>query len=105
LPCESPKDLEKQLQEFVDTEQQKFLDDHAEKLLNQAANGELDIEVIVRDTERLYKEELLQFADRVGPSDADIFAQSFHRLVHSSSLEDILKRERTYAKVQKTNLE
>ncbi|XP_065722837.2 FERRY endosomal RAB5 effector complex subunit 3 [Drosophila suzukii] len=91
--------LEKQLQEFVDTEQQKFLDDHAEKLLNQAANGELDIEVIVRDTERLYKEELLQFADRVGPSDADIFAQSFHRLVHSSSLEDILKRERTYAKV------
>jgi len=99
LPCEFPKDLEKQLQEFVDTEQQKFLDDHAEKLLNQAANGELDIEVIVRDTERLYKEELLQFADRVGPSDADIFAQSFHRLVHSSSLEDILKRERTYAKV------
>jgi len=99
LPCESSKDLEKQLQEFVDTEQQKFLDDHAEKLLNQAANGELDIEVIVRDTERLYKEELLQFADRVGPSDADIFAQSFHRLVHSSSLEDILKRERTYAKV------
>ncbi|KAH8281129.1 hypothetical protein KR054_012110 [Drosophila jambulina] len=91
--------LEKQLQEFVDTENQRFLDDQAEKLLNQAANNELDLEAIVRNTERLYKDELLQFADRVGPSDADIFAQSFHRLVHSSSLEEILKRERTYAKV------
>lgn len=83
----------------MDAENQRFLDDHAEKLLNQAANDELDIEAIVRNTERLYKDELLQFADRVGPSDADIFAQSFHRLVHSSSLEEILKRERTYAKV------
>ncbi|EDW49139.1 GM16386 [Drosophila sechellia] len=65
--------LERELQKFVDTEQQNFLDDHAEKLLKQTANEELDIEAIVRDTERLYKEELLQFADRVGSSDEDIF--------------------------------
>ncbi|XP_034116176.1 protein C12orf4 homolog [Drosophila sulfurigaster albostrigata] len=91
--------LEKKLQAFIDIEHQKFLDDYAEKLINQAANEELDLEAIVRNTERLYKEELLQFADRVGPSDEDIFAQSFHRLVHSTSLEDILKRERGYAKV------
>ncbi|EDW81494.2 uncharacterized protein Dwil_GK12097 [Drosophila willistoni] len=91
--------LEKELQSFVDREHQLFLDDHAEKLLNQLANEEIDLEAIVRDTERWYKDELLQFADRVGPSDEDIFAQSFHRLVHSSSLEEILKRERAYAKV------
>ncbi|KAH8392902.1 hypothetical protein KR215_009089, partial [Drosophila sulfurigaster] len=91
--------LEKKLQAFIDIEHQKFLDDYAEKLINQAANEELDLEAIVRNTERLYKDELLQFADRVGPSDEDIFAQSFHRLVHSTSLEDILKRERGYAKV------
>ncbi|KAH8383208.1 hypothetical protein KR009_007340 [Drosophila setifemur] len=91
--------LEKELQSFVDTEQQNFLDDHAEKLINQAANEELDLEAIVRDTERLYKDELLLFADRMGPRDEDIFAQSFHRLVHSSSLEEILKRERAYAMV------
>lgn len=91
--------LEKELQSFIDLEHQKFLDDYAEKLINQAANEELDLEAIVRNTERLYKDELLQFADRVGPSDEDIFAQSFHRLVHSTSLEDILKRERGYAKV------
>ncbi|XP_017874738.1 PREDICTED: protein C12orf4 homolog isoform X2 [Drosophila arizonae] len=91
--------LQKELQMFIDQEHQKFFDDYSEKLINQAANEELDLEAIVRNTERLYKEELLQFADRVGPSDEDIFAQSFHRLVHSSSLEDILKRERGYAKV------
>ncbi|XP_017141225.1 protein C12orf4 homolog [Drosophila miranda] len=91
--------LENQLQDFVDTEHQKFLDDYAEKLIAQAANEELDLEAIVRDTDRRYKDELLQFADRVGPRDEDIFAQSFHRLVHSSSLEEILKRERAYAKV------
>ncbi|KAL7730013.1 hypothetical protein ACLKA6_009307 [Drosophila palustris] len=91
--------LEKELQSFIDLEHQMFLDDYAEKLITQAANEELDLEAIVRNTERLYKDELLQFADRVGPSDEDIFAQSFHRLVHSTSLEDILKRERNYAKV------
>ncbi|EDW67705.1 ferry endosomal RAB5 effector complex subunit 3 [Drosophila virilis] len=91
--------LEKELKSFIDREHQKFHDDYAEKLICQAANEELDLESIVRNTERLYKEELLQFADRIGPSDEDIFAQSFHRLVHSSSLEDILKRERGYAKV------
>ncbi|XP_030371680.1 protein C12orf4 homolog [Scaptodrosophila lebanonensis] len=91
--------LEKELQSFIDEEHQKYLDEYAESLIKQAANEELDLEAIVRNTERLYKEELLQFADRVGPSDEDIFAQSFHRLVHSSSLEDILKRERAYAKV------
>ncbi|KAH8312636.1 hypothetical protein KR044_011829, partial [Drosophila immigrans] len=91
--------LEKKLQSFIDVEHQKFLDDQADSLINQAANEELDLEAIVRNTERLYKDELLQFADRIGPSDEDIFAQSFHRLVHSTSLEDILKRERGYAKV------
>ncbi|ALC47815.1 CG9986, partial [Drosophila busckii] len=91
--------LQKELQQFIDHEHQKCLDDYAEMLLNQAKNEELDLEAVVRNTERLYKEELLQFADRLGPTDEDIFAQSFHRLVHSSSLEEILKRERTYAKV------
>ncbi|XP_064551191.1 protein C12orf4 homolog isoform X1 [Drosophila montana] len=91
--------LEEELKSFIDREHQKFHDDYAENLISQAANEELDLESIVRNTERLYKEELLQFADRIGPSDEDIFAQSFHRLVHSSSLEDILKRERGYAKV------
>lgn len=76
--------------------------------------------MIIKEVERSYKDELIQFADRVGPTDEDIFAQSFHRfsfhghidvsgnwfndlvffrLVHSSSLEEILLKERSYARV------
>lgn len=62
-------------------------------------NNDIYVEDIIRETERHYKEELIQFADRVGPTDEDIFAQSFHRLVHSSSLEEILKKERAYSKI------
>uniref|UniRef100_A0A1B0BPS2 Macro domain-containing protein n=1 Tax=Glossina palpalis gambiensis TaxID=67801 RepID=A0A1B0BPS2_9MUSC len=91
--------IKKSLKAFIETENQKFRDKYAEKLLEKVRRNEIDIEEIIRETERHYKEELIQFADRVGPSDEDIFAQSFHRLVHSSSLEEILKKERTYAKV------
>ncbi|XP_036324028.1 protein C12orf4 homolog isoform X2 [Rhagoletis pomonella] len=91
--------LKSDLREFIQEENQNFLDQFAEGLLEQVRNDELDLEAVIRKTERSYKEEIIQFADRIGPSDEDIFAQSFHRLVHSSSLEDILKRERTYAKV------
>uniref|UniRef100_A0A1I8NN21 Macro domain-containing protein n=1 Tax=Stomoxys calcitrans TaxID=35570 RepID=A0A1I8NN21_STOCA len=91
--------IEKVLQKFIDVENQKFRDEYAEELLEKVRNNEIDVEEIIRETERHYKEELIQFADRVGPSDEDIFAQSFHRLVHSSSLEEILKKERAYSKV------
>ncbi|XP_067617176.1 ferry endosomal RAB5 effector complex subunit 3 [Eurosta solidaginis] len=91
--------LKSALREFIQIENQTFLDKFSEGLLAQACKGELDLEAIICKTERHYKDEIIQFADRVGPTDEDIFAQSFHRLVHSSSLEEILKRERAYAKV------
>lgn len=67
--------------------------------MEKVRNNDIYVEDIIRETERHYKEELIQFADRVGPTDEDIFAQSFHRLVHSSSLEEILKKERAYSKI------
>ncbi|CAD6993081.1 protein C12orf4 homolog isoform X2 [Ceratitis capitata] len=91
--------LKAALRQFIQEENQKFLDNFAEQLLEQARQNEFDLEAVIRKTERHYKDEIIQFADRVGPSDEDIFAQSFHRLVHSSSLEEILKREGAYAKV------
>lgn len=87
------------MQKLIDFENQKFKDEYAENLLEKVCNHDIDVEEIIRDTERHYKEELIQFADRVGPTDDEIFAQSFHRLVHSSSLEEILKKERSYAKI------
>lgn len=91
-------DIQKKLEEFVRLENQKCKDNYAAQLLSKVRNNEIDVEEIIRETERRYKEEIIQFADRVGPTDAEIFAQSFHRLVHSSSLEEILKKERSYAK-------
>lgn len=93
------KEIKKALKHFIDLENQTFRDKYAETLLEKARNNEIDVEETIRETERHYKEELIQFADRVGPTDDDIFAQSFHRLVHSSSLGDILKKERAYAKL------
>lgn len=90
----------KALRSFIMLENQKFYDETSDFLLNKLQEDEnFDVETIVNDIERRYKDELLQFADRVGPTDEDIFAQSFHRLVHSSSLEEILRKEREYAKV------
>lgn len=94
-----PIEIKESLQKFINYENQKFKDEYAESLLEKVRCNQLDLEEIIKDTERNYKDELIQFADRIGPTDNEIFAQSFHRLVHSSSLEEILKRERSYAKI------
>lgn len=93
------KKVKSALRKFIIDANQIYLDKFAERLFEHAGNNELDLEAVIRKTERQYKDEIIQFADRIGPSDEDIFAQSFHRLVHSSSLEEILRRERAYAKV------
>lgn len=91
-------DLEEQLKVFIETENQAYYDNCDEELLEKARNGSIDIESVIRDYERLYKE-IADPSDIVGPNDDDIFAQSFHTLVHSSSLPAILQKEKTYADV------
>ncbi|XP_055372168.1 protein C12orf4 homolog [Condylostylus longicornis] len=94
------KELKEKLTLFVREENQKFYDDQDDYLIEKFKNGEIDTEEIVRNLEKLYKEEVLEYADRIGPTDDEIFAQSFHRLVHSSScLPDILEKEKAYARV------
>lgn len=91
--------LQPLLKEFIETENQKYYDACDEELINRAKNEEIDFENVIRDTERWYKEEILEFADRVGPSDEEIFADSFNRLVHSAGmLPDILTKEYIYSK-------
>lgn len=104
---------------FVEKENQDFFSGRDEDLLNKARNGQIDIDQLIRETERHYKEEVLEYAEKIGPSDEDIFAQSFHRLVsfmslemepkfvtfyrpdrlvHSPLLPEILIKEKAYAK-------
>lgn len=85
------------LKKFIEAENQKYYDDLDEQLLKQLVDGELDSEKIVKDTEKLYKEELFHFADKNCPTDQEIFSEAFHRLIHTNLLPEILMKEKEYA--------
>lgn len=87
------------LKQFIDEENQKYYDDADEILINNILNGDSDSEISIKNLEKQFKEEILEFADRIGPSDEEIFAQSFHRLIHSPLLPEILSREKSYASI------
>lgn len=93
------KELQVHLKKFIDLENQKFYDQRDEALLQKLLNGEIEVDTVIRDAEKVYKEEMLEYAEKNCPTDEEIFAQSFHRLVHSSSLPEILVKEKSYAKV------
>lgn len=61
------------LKKFIKQENQKYYDERDEELLNEFLEGKLDEEKIVKETEKLYKEELISFADKSCPSDQEIF--------------------------------
>lgn len=75
---DADKELKIQLEQFITRENQDFYDRRDEGLLNKARNGQ-DIDSLIKDLEKLYKEEVLEYAERVGPTDSEIFAQSYHR--------------------------
>ncbi|CAO1431929.1 unnamed protein product [Diamesa serratosioi] len=77
---------------------QKQFDDSDDDLIQKLKNGELNIEQIAKDLEKLYKDELLEYAEKSCPTNEEIFAQSFSNVIHSCSLQDILVKEQEYAK-------
>ncbi|XP_058467669.1 protein C12orf4 [Malaya genurostris] len=83
---------------FVENENRMFHDEQDELLLGKLKSGHVDVDAMAVNFEKVYKDEILEYADRVGPSDNEIFAQSFHQLVHSSVLSEILSKERECAK-------
>ncbi|XP_059610816.1 protein C12orf4 [Phlebotomus argentipes] len=91
-------ELKVALKAFVERENQNFYDRRDENLLAKARNGQVDVEHLVTEMDKLYKEEVLEFAERIGPTDEEIFALAFHQMVHSPLLPDILAKEQNYAK-------
>lgn len=91
-------DLQHELSATLAAAKQQHLCETDENLLNAARMGAIDIDAIVRATDNRYKDEILEYATKIGPTDADIFAQSFHRLAHSAHLVEILLQEQEYAK-------
>lgn len=72
-------ELHVQLKEFIKSKNQDYYDARDDDLVEQLKRNKIDIDKLIRDKERQYKEEILEYADRVGPTDEEIFAQSFHR--------------------------
>ncbi|XP_055320863.1 protein C12orf4 homolog [Sitodiplosis mosellana] len=90
----------------VRVELEKFMLEHKrrqrctddDEILAAVQAGNVDIDSLVNKIDNWHKDEILECTTKIGPSDEEIFAQSFHRLVHSSQLMEILLKEQTYAK-------
>lgn len=87
-----------ELEKFALDEKTRQCCDDDNELLAAIQDGNIDIDNLVSKLDNLHKDEILECTTKIGPSDEEIFAQSFHRLVHSSQLMDILLKEQNYAK-------
>lgn len=96
--CDSHQPIQVELNDFIRTEQRQQCCDDDNILLAAAQSGTFNIDDLVNACDNKHKEEILEYTAKIGPTDAEIFAQSFHRLVHSALLMDILVKEQSYAK-------
>lgn len=98
LPCYVEKDLLYSLEEKVKEWTQNYYDERDEKQIKSAQNGEVDVEKIIKNWEKAYREKTAEYAQPMGTSDEELFAAAYHKLVHSPSLEPILQAEHKYGR-------
>ncbi|XP_053619712.1 protein C12orf4 homolog isoform X2 [Plodia interpunctella] len=98
IPVYLEDDLNEKLADFVTSETKNFHNERDAKLINQLKNSELNVDGIVKNWERMFKENVMEFAEQKGTSDEEVFAAAYHKLVHSPALETILQVENSYAK-------
>lgn len=91
-------ELNEKLAQFVAEETKNFHNERDKKLLNQLKNSEINVEGIIKNWEKLFKDNVMEFAEQKGTSDEEVFAAAYHKLVHSPALETILQVENSYAK-------
>ncbi|CRK88734.1 CLUMA_CG002597, isoform A [Clunio marinus] len=75
----------------------KNYDELDEEVITKLRNNEITVDETVKNLEKWYKDELLDYCEKDCPSNDEIFAQYYHQMVHSSSLQDILLKEKNYA--------
>lgn len=90
-------ELNEKLAKFVIDETKNYHHERDEKLINQLKNSQINIDMIVKNWEKQFKDNVLEFADQKGTSDEEVFAMAYHKLVHSPALETILQVEDSYA--------
>ncbi|XP_070156363.1 FERRY endosomal RAB5 effector complex subunit 3 isoform X2 [Polyergus mexicanus] len=98
LPCYVESDLLEALQRNIKELTLQFYDDKSEKLIEAAKKGSLDLEDIIKNWEKIYKEKTVEYSDPIGTTDEELFAAAYHRLVHSPSLEPILQAEHKFGR-------
>lgn len=98
LPCYVETDLLKSLQRNIKEFTLQFHDERAEKLIEAAKDGSLDLEEIIKNSEKLYKQKTVEYSNPIGTTDEELFAAAYHRLVHSPSLEPILQEEHKFGR-------
>ncbi|XP_034949051.1 protein C12orf4 homolog isoform X2 [Chelonus insularis] len=98
LPCYVENDLINSLELTTKKWTQDFYDERDDKLIEAAQSGEIEIEKIIKNWEKSYKEKTVEYAEPIGTTDEELFAATYHRLVHSPSLEPILQAEHKYGK-------
>lgn len=90
--------VREELEKFIMKQKRQQRCDDDDEILAVIQAGNVDIDSLVNRIDNWHKDEILECTTKIGPSDEEIFAQSFHRLVHSSQLMEILLKEQTYAK-------
>ncbi|OXU24826.1 hypothetical protein TSAR_007592 [Trichomalopsis sarcophagae] len=98
LPCYVEIELLNSLETRIKEWTTKFHDERSEKLIDAAKNGDLDVEEIIKNWEKVYKQKTAEYAEPMGTTDEELFAAAYHRLVHSPSLEPILQAEHKFGK-------
>ncbi|CAK9819118.1 Protein C12orf4 homolog [Anthophora plagiata] len=98
LPYYVEADLLQSLENTIKTLTLEFYDEKAEKALENAKSGNTDIEEIIKNWEKNYKQKTVEYADPIGTTDEELFAAAYHRLVHSPSLEPILQAEHKFGR-------
>ncbi|CAH2097260.1 unnamed protein product [Euphydryas editha] len=98
IPVYLEDELNEKLAEFVSEETKNFHNERDAKLIDQFKNSELNVESIIKNWEKQFKENVVDFAEQKGTSDEEVFAAAYHKLVHSPALETIMQVESSYAK-------
>ncbi|XP_066995758.1 FERRY endosomal RAB5 effector complex subunit 3 isoform X2 [Anabrus simplex] len=97
LPPYVEKDLLQALESFIEEETTKYHDEVAENLVENARRDDIDVEDVIKAWERAFREETIEYAERRGATDEELFSTVYHKLVHSPALEAILQVEHSYA--------
>lgn len=97
LLCTVEEDLCKELNQFVTRELSKYEDELAEHRIKAVKNGDVNVDQLMTNWTNAFTQEVLEYSVVEPPSNDMVFSEVYHSLIHSLSLETLLRLEHTYA--------